>query len=336
MLADADVPDNMGMVIVAAQFATAGRLQEVSRLAKGIMYLALTDERSGQLGLELIPPRDASLTYAPVTPSIAARVGITTGISLAEHAHTIHVAIDPTSTSGDIRLGGHVHPLRARPLGVLERAGLTEATADLARLAHLLPAGVLGEIRLDDGTVAQGHKLLHHARLNGLPVVTIDDVIAYRRHHDRLVERVVETSLPTISGEFSAVGYRGVLDDRANLALVRGEIAAGEDVLAYLHFGCWAGDVFRGSICRCREALDAAVSAVRSAGRGAIVHMADPAPDRHLRTGNEFEPDVWLGAQILADLGVSSVRLLFSPERPAPDLEGYGFAVAGHEPLNGN
>ena len=333
VLTDGQETDNMGMLVLAAQFITADRLREIDRMAGGTVYLALTDRRCDELGLDLVPDRDASLVFAPVTATIAARDGIVTGISLAEHAHTIRVAISPASGPRDIRLGGHVQPLRARPLGVVERPGLTEAAVDLMTLCGLTPAAAFAEIRLEDGTAAQGAALSDYAAAHSVPIVSVADVVEFRLHCERLVERVVDTRLPTSSGEFAAVGYRSMTNDRAHLALVKGSIEGAEDVLTYIHFGCWAGDVFGSCLCNCRASLQAALAAVASAPAAAIVHLSDPEPDRHLRGHRESRRDDWLGAQILADLGVGSVTLLLDASAPVPEIDGYGFSVRARQTL---
>jgi 3,4-dihydroxy 2-butanone 4-phosphate synthase/GTP cyclohydrolase II len=331
VLTDGDDRENMGMLMVAAQFAKVARLQELTRLARGTTYLALTDERCEELGLELIPSRDASVLYAPVTATIAAREGIHTGISLAERAHTISVAIDPTYGPLDIRLGGHIQPLRARPFGVVERSGLTEAAVDLVRLGGLARAAVFGEIQLEDGSTAQGKALVSFASEHDFPIVSVSDVAAFRLHNERLVERIVDTRLPTAAGEFSAIGYRSMTDNRANLALVKGHPHGAEDVLTYIHFACWAGDVFGSRLCTCRANLDAAMAAAARVPTAVIVHLAHPEPERHLAGRCDSIREDWLGAQILSELGVASVTLLSGHGEPAPDLDGHGFAVRARE-----
>jgi 3,4-dihydroxy 2-butanone 4-phosphate synthase/GTP cyclohydrolase II len=334
VLSDGEDRENMGMLMVAAQFVTVARLQDLTRLARGTTYLALTDERCEELGLELVPSRDASLIYAPVTATIAAREGIDTGISLAERAHTISVAIDPAYGRRDIRLGGHIQPLRARPFGVVERPGLTEAAVDLAKLGGLTRAAVFGEIQLEDGSTAQGEALVSFAGAHDFPIVSVADVAAFRLRNERLVERIVDTRLPTSVGEFSAIGYRSMTDNRANLALVKGQPHGTEGVLSYIHRACWAGDVFGSRLCNCRANLDAALAAAARASVAVIVHLAHPEPDRHLTGRRDSLSEDWLGGQILAELGVASVTLLIGPGERAPDLDGHGFTVRAYRELD--
>ena len=331
MLLDRDGPDAQGVVVMAASGANRASLHRLRGLATGDVYLALSDERCAALGLSLIPDRDDDLVVAPVTMRIAARTGVAVGVSLAEHARTIAVAIDPDSGPADIRLGGHVQPLRARPGGILERAGYTEAAVDLGRLAGLAPAGVIGEIRDDVGGAPAGRELHAHASAHGLLLVTIGDLIAYRRRHERLVERVVTAELPTVHGVFTAVGYRSLLDGLEHLALVKGEVAGSEETLVYVHVACWAGDAFASRCCECRTKLDAALLSADVAGCGVIVHLARANPSTHQdRRRDEELRDYGVGAQILADLGITSIRILTDHPRPLPGLEGYGIEIAGH------
>ncbi len=331
---DRDAPDNMGMLVMAAQYVDAGSLRTFTRLATGLTYLALTEERCEELGLRLVAARDDSLLRAPVTVTIAAREGISSGISVAERAHTIGVAIDPNAAREDIVIGGHMTPLRGRPGGVLERAGPTEAAIDLARAAGLNPAGLLGEIVLDDGSEAQGYELTSFAAEQGLALITIGDLIAYRRSHEQLVQRIVEAELPTPTGIYEAIGYLGLLDQREHLALVRGDVRRQSDVLVYVHLACWEGDVFNGTRCDCRARLDAAISAIDDAGQGVIVHLARDGYDRHEARGHDENlRDFGVGAQIFAELGLTSIRVLSDRPRPLPGLEGYGLTIAGHHSL---
>jgi 3,4-dihydroxy 2-butanone 4-phosphate synthase/GTP cyclohydrolase II len=334
VVADRTTDDGAGLVLIPAQLATADRLRTLTDVARGAVYLALADDQCRRLDLDLIAARDDSMRRPPRTVTISAREGIDTGVSLEEHARTIRVAIDPGSTARDIVSGGHVHPLRARPGGVLERAGWTEAGVDLARLAGLDPSAVLAEIRLDDGTEPRGGELVDFAERRGLPLITIGEVIAYRRCHERLVERVAEAELPTVAGTYRAIGYADVLDGREHLALVRGDVAGREDVLVYLHLACWEGDVFRSVRCDCRARLDAATRAVSAAGQGVIVHLAPEGRDRHnARDPGAHLRDFGVGAQILADQGLASLCVLSDNPRPLPGLEGFGLTISGYAPL---
>lgn len=336
LVVDRDAPDSLGMLVVAGEHADAEHLQRLSQLATGWSYLALTDERCERLGLQLVAARDDDLVHAPVTVTIQAREGVGGGVGLTHRARTIAVAIDPETTQRDIRFGGHVLPLRGRPGGLLERAGPTEAALDLTRMAGLNPSAVLGEVLNGDGSPAQGDQLTEHARRHGLPVVTIGDLIAYRRRAERLVERQVATTIATRTGEYLAVGYLAAIDHTEHMAMVRGEVTGERDVLVYMHLACWEGDVFGSRACECRARLDAAEAAIGRAGRGVIVHLASPAYFHHQERAHDDQlRDFGIGAQILADLGLSTIRVLSDRARPLPGLEGYGLSISGHAPLLG-
>jgi 3,4-dihydroxy 2-butanone 4-phosphate synthase/GTP cyclohydrolase II len=327
------VVENLGLAVIAAEHADAPALLELSKRAAGWAYLALTDQRCEELGLEVVAARD-SLVDAPVTLTIRARDGVTTGISVADRAHTIAVAIDPAMGHKDIRFGGNVMPLRARPGGVLERAGHTEASVDLARFAGLRPAAVIGELLLDDGSEATGPELIAFAERVGWPIVSIGEIIAYRRQRERLVRRIVATSLATQSGIYRAVGYLGAIDDQEHMALVRGDIEGQEDVLVYIHVACWEGDVFHGTRCDCRVRLDAAIAKIAEAGRGVIVHLATKDYMLHERGDADARiRDFGVGAQMLADLGLTTIRVLTDHPRPLVGLEGFGLTITGRAPL---
>lgn len=337
LVVDRAGPESLGLVLMSAQHADAEALRALRGVAAGTMYLALSNARCEELGLDLAAERDDSLLRAPRTMTIAAREGIQSGVTLSEHARTISVAIDPDADRDDLVVGGHVHPLRARPGGVLERAGWTEAGVDLGRMAGVNQSAMVGEILLEDGTQPQGDELAAFASDRGLPLVTIGDLIAHRRTTERLVRRIVEADLPTRSGPYLAVGYMGLLDRREHLALVRGEVAGQADVPVYLHLSCWEGDVFSSNGCSCRRRLDAAIRAIADAGRGVVVHLARDEQHRHAPAGRAARiRDFGVGAQILADLGLSTLRVLSDNRRPLPGLEGFGLTVSGYQPLLGD
>lgn len=333
VLLDGESDDNLGMLVMAAEHAGPERLHALSRLATGWSYLALTDERCEALGLDLVAARDDSLLHAPLTATIMGR-DVGGGISVSERAQTIAIAIDPEQPREAIRMGGHVMPLRGRPGGVLERAGHTEASLDLVRLAGSTQAAVLGELINDDGSAMQGGQLHAFARRHELPLLTIGDLIAYRRRNERLVEHVAEATIATTTGTYRAHGYLSSLDRAEHMALVRGEVDGHENVLIYIHLSCWQGDVFGSHLCQCRARLDAATEAIAAAGRGVIVHLAHAGYDQHQeRASDERVRDFGVGAQILVDLGLHSIRVLTDHPRPLPGLEGYGLMVTGHAPL---
>lgn len=334
VLVDRHAADNLGMVVLSAQHATAAALQELARIATGSSYLALTDERCEELGLRLVGDRDDVLAHAPVTATISARHGLSTGVSVEERARTISVAIDPTKRREDIRLGGHVFPLRGRPGGVLERAGHTEASIDLCRLAGLAPTAVLGEIVDDAGATPQGERLVDFARRAGLPLVTIDDLILHRRRTERVVRRAVTTNVTSTSGRYVAVGYQDLEDQSEHLALVREDVAQRDDVLVYIHVACWEGDVFRSRRCACRTRLDAAKAAITHAGRGVIVYLAHPGAFLHPeRNRAEQLRDLGVAAQILTDLGIATFCLLGDGARSAAGFDHYGLRISGQRAL---
>jgi 3,4-dihydroxy 2-butanone 4-phosphate synthase/GTP cyclohydrolase II len=355
VVCDDEDRENEGDLTLAAQFATPDAINFMATHGRGLICLALTPERCDELGLEVMAAKNESPFETAFTVSIEARDGVTTGISAHDRARTIQVAIDPESTPRDLVQPGHVFPLKAKPGGVLERTGQTEAAVDLARLAGLNPAGVICEVMNDDGTMARIPDLVGYCQRHGLKMITVADLIAYRRRHDVLVERVVDTFLPTAFGDFTAVGYRAVGDGKHHVALVKGEVAGVPDVLVRVHSECLTGDVFHSLRCDCGEQLESALAMIEQEGRGVLLYLSQEGRgigllnklkayrlqesgldtvDANLELGMPADlRDYGIGAQILADLGLSSMRLLTNNPKKIRGLEGYGLSVTAQLPI---
>ncbi len=355
VVCDDEDRENEGDVVMAAQFVTPEAINFMTKQARGFICLALTPERCVELGLNLMTAKNESHMQTPFTVTIEAREGVTTGVSAHDRAHTIQVAIDSRSGPGDLVAPGHVNPLKAKPGGVLERTGHTEASIDLARLAGLVPAGVICEVMNDDGSMARVPDLVAYCAQHGLKMVTIKDLIVYRRRSDRLVERVVSTRLPTAYGVFEAVGYRSLVDDKHHLALVKGNVAGKSDVLVRVHSECLTGDVFHSERCDCGGQLVSALQQIEKEGQGVLLYLAQEGrgigllnklrayklQEEGLDTVEANERlglpadlrDFGIGAQILVDLGLSSIRILTNNPKKIHALEGYGLSVTDQIPI---
>jgi 3,4-dihydroxy 2-butanone 4-phosphate synthase/GTP cyclohydrolase II len=350
VVADDEDRENEGDLVCAAQLVTP-EMVNFALEAKGMLCLALTAERCAQLDLPLMSEDNSEAMRTAFTVSIdaAPRFGVTTGISAFDRAATVRVTVDPQSTARDLRRPGHIHPLRAREGGVLQRVGHTEAAVDLARLAGLYPAGLICEILNSDGSTAKRPELEAFCARHGLSFITVAQLVAYRLQNERLVHRVAEARLPTEFGEFRVVGYRNDVDAHEHVALVYGDIEATESVLVRMHSKCLTGDVFHSMRCDCGWQLHRAMEMIVQEGSGVIVYLdqegrgigllnkikAYELQDKGADTveANErlgFKPDLrnyGIGAQILLDLGVRAIRVMTNNPRKLVGLEGYGLRV---------
>ncbi|HEY5389333.1 MAG TPA: bifunctional 3,4-dihydroxy-2-butanone-4-phosphate synthase/GTP cyclohydrolase II [Solirubrobacteraceae bacterium] len=355
VVCDDEDRENEGDLVMAAQFVTPEAINFMTKEARGFICLALTPERCAELGLDLMTGKNESRMQTAFTVTIEAREGVTTGVSAHDRAHTIQVAIDPRSGTRDLVQPGHVNPLKAKGGGVLERTGHTEASVDLARLAGLIPAGVICEVMNDDGTMARVDDLVGYCTHHGLKMITIKDLIAFRRRSVHLVERVVSTRLPTAFGTFEAVGYRSLVDEKHHLALVKGDVAGRPGVLVRVHSECLTGDVFHSERCDCGGQLTAALQMIEQEGEGVLLYLAQEGRGigllNKLRAYKLQEEgydtveaneqlglpadlrDFGIGAQILADLGLSSIRILTNNPKKIHALEGYGLSVLDQIPI---
>jgi 3,4-dihydroxy 2-butanone 4-phosphate synthase / GTP cyclohydrolase II len=347
--------ENEGDLTIAAQFATPEAINFMAMHARGLVCLCLTEERADELGLRPMTERNEAPLGTAFTVSIEAREGVTTGISAADRSHTIQVAIGPRSTGRDLVQPGHVFPLRAKPGGVLERMGQTEAAVDLARLAGLDPSGVVCEIMNEDGTMARVPDLVPYCGRHGLKMVTVADLVEYRRRHEKLVERGASVRLPTEFGDFKAIAFRETLSGKTHVALVKGDVDGAENILVRVHSECLTGDVFHSLRCDCGEQLEQALAQIEAEGRGVLLYMSQEGRgigllnklrayelqergldtvEANIELGFPADArDYGIGNQILADLGLTTIRILTNNPKKLTGLDGFGLTVVGQVPI---
>ena len=357
MVVVVDDPDreNEGDLVIAAQFASPEVINFMATHARGLVCLCLTEERADLMGLRPMTENNEAPLGTAFTVSIEARAGVTTGISAADRSRTIQVAINPDTTPHDLVQPGHIFPLRAKPGGVLERMGQTEAAVDLAKLAGLNPSGVVCEIMNDDGTMARVPDLVPYCERHGLKMITVADLVEYRRRHEKLVERGATVRLPTEYGEFLAVAFREKLSGKTHVALVKGDVEGAENVLVRVHSECLTGDVFHSLRCDCGEQLEQALRQIEMEGCGVLLYMAQEGRgigllnklrayelqergldtvEANLELGFPADARDWgIGNQILADLGLTTIRILTNNPKKLTGLDGFGLNVVEQVPI---
>jgi len=357
VVVDDEDRENEGDLTLAAEFVTPEAINFMAKYGRGLICLTLTEERADYLRLGPMTQENTSRFGTAFTESIEAREGVTTGISAADRAHTIKVAIDPRSTANDLARPGHVFPLRARKGGVLVRAGQTEASVDLARMAGLVTAGVICEIMNDDGTMARVPDLVKFCETHNLKMVTVADLIRYRLQNERYIHRVAESLMPTAHGEFRMIAYESEVDGgESHVALVYGVVTGDQPVPVRVHTHCLGGDVFSTTLCDCRAVVENSLRMIAEAGRGALVYLHNGSKgfgvdkgvtpprvvfhrEQRTREGSDERAhrtlrQVGLGGQILSDLGIHKIRLLTNTPTHVPALQGFGIEIVEQVPVS--
>lgn len=357
VVVDDEDRENEGDLTLAAEFVTPEAINFMAKHGRGLICLTLTEERADYLRLGPMTQQNSSRFGTAFTETIEAREGVTTGISAHDRSRTIKVAIDPASTANDLARPGHIFPLRARKGGVLVRAGQTEASVDLARMAGLIPAGVICEIMRDDGTMARVPDLIEFCNRHGMKMLTVAELIRYRLQNERYIVRVAESELPTPFGEFRMIAYESEVNGgESHLALVKGDVGKGEEpVLVRVHSHCLAGDIFGTTLCDCHSIMQRSLKAIAVEGRGALIYLHNTSRgfdvDRSVTPGRivlhhearareghderhqRILRQVGLGGQILADLGIHKVRLLSNTPTHVPALQGFDVEIVEQVPI---
>jgi len=355
IIIDDEDRENEGDLTIPAQFATPEAINFMARHGRGLICVPMTAARLEDLHVPMMVNHNDSQFGTPFSVSVEARSGVTTGISAADRAHTTQVLIDPNTRPSDLVMPGHVFPLRARDGGVLVRAGQTEATVDLCKLAGLYPAGVLCEIMNQDGTMSRLPQLKRFAKRHKLKIISVTQLIEYRTHKEKLIRRVAETVIPTEYGEWRCVAYKAITDPDEHVALVFGDVAGEEPVMVRVHSQCVTGDVFGSQRCDCGEQLHIAMKMIAEAGKGVVVYMRQEGrgiglhnkikaynlQDKGMDTVEANEAlgfpadrrDYGIGMQILVDLGLKNLRLLTNNPAKRAGLEGFGLQIVDRVPV---
>lgn len=356
IMVDDEDRENEGDLILAADAVTPDKIGFMLRHTSGIICLSVPGERLDELEIPMMVARNTDARRTAFTVSVDAAEGTTTGISAADRCRTIEAMLDPDTKPEGLARPGHLYPLRYDPGGVLKRTGHTEAAVDLAKLSGRYPGGVLAEVMNDDGTVARLPELERFAKEHDLLIGTIADLIAHRRKSEKLIERVVEARVPTLHGDFKAVGFKSLVDDRQHVALVKGDIGDGEGVLTRVHSECLTGDVFGSVRCDCGQQLDWALAQVAREGRGVVLYIRGhegrgigllhklaayrlqdeglDTVDANINLGLPVDSrDYGVGSQILYDLGVRSMRLMTNNPTKRAGIEGYGLSILERIPI---